>query len=71
MAHARLIILLVLRLLQSVSCDNDADDYEYADDSDDYVSRYGENFVLSLTLVSTKWPKSDLVIICEYRDYET
>ena len=54
MAHARLIILLVLRLLQSVSCDNDADDYEYADDSDDYVSRYGENFVLSVTLVSTK-----------------
>ena len=51
MAHARLIILLVLRLLQSVSCDNDADDYEYADDSDDYeyaddsddyVSRYGK-----------------------------
>ena len=53
MAHARLILLLVLRLLQSVSCDNDADDYdnaddsdaddyEYADDSDDYVSRYGK-----------------------------
>ena len=39
MAHTwpnKLILLLVFFLLQSVSCDNDDLDYDYADDNDDH-----------------------------------